>query len=692
MSSPEPCSEPLAAARLEQQVREFLAPVLSPRRTAAALAQGLATLARREQDFALHWVGVIARSSAEMAYRFAAAAPQALAGADLSRAEAWIVEAMDIYDRDGLHRVGAALNDFAAFSAGSAAAATLDEVAPWLERFLCGLSGRRLRIDAAEQCYTDTETIHLPPRIALYPSREMNLRLYKASAVHQWAQIRFGTFSRDLGAALAHHAEPAAALALLNALETLRLDACLARALPGLARELRELAPAVPTTDPRLQRLLEPGARLGDSLRLVDELGTGYVLPAPRYTGLLRPETVAQLRAARLARERDALRAWLARLLESESGAQSAAVQIEADVDCGVAGRVALTIDGRGVAAPPELAALLRSIVHDLGAIPGDYLVAVGAAGDLAAPDAEEPALAEAESPAHVYPEWDFRRRHYRRNWCILRERESPAPDTGFVDATLAKYRPRIAQLRRTFERMRGEDRLLKRQPHGDDIDLDAAVSACAELRAGDEFPQQVLIRRARTERSMAVMFLVDMSGSTKGWVNECEREALVLLCEALEVLGDRYAAYGFSGSTRRRCELFRIKRFDEPYGDAVKRRIAGIAPQDYTRMGAPIRHLTRLIEAIDARTKLLITLSDGKPDDRNDDGSDDYRGEYGIEDTRQALIEARRSRIHPFCITIDREARDYLPHMYGAAHYAVIDDVVRLPLEVADIYRKLTT
>ncbi len=181
-------------------------------------------------------------------------------------------------------------------------------------------------------------------------------------------------------------------------------------------------------------------------------------------------------------------------------------------------------------------------------------------------------------------------------------------------------------------------------------------------------------------------MFMVDMSGSTKGWVNKAEREALVLLCEALEVLGDRYAIYGFSGMTRKRCELFRVKSFAEAYDDAVKARINGMRPQDYTRMGVIIRHLSRLLKDVDARTKLLITLSDGKPDDY-----DGYGGDYGIEDTRQALIEAKQLGIHPFCVTIDTEARDYLPHMYGAVNYTLIDRVGRLPLKVADIYRKLT-
>jgi len=218
--------------------------------------------------------------------------------------------------------------------------------------------------------------------------------------------------------------------------------------------------------------------------------------------------------------------------------------------------------------------------------------------------------------------------------------------------------------------------------------DLDAVVAACVDLRTGAELSERLMVKRRKAERDMAVMFMVDMSGSTKGWVNDAEREALVLLAEALEILGDRYAIYGFSGVTRQRCEIYRIKRFDEPYSDAVRGRIAGIKAQDYTRMGAAIRHLSTLLDRVDARTKLLVTLSDGKPDDY----SDHYRGEYGIEDTRQALAEAHRRGIHPFCVTIDKEARDYLPHLYGAVNWTLVEDVTRLPLKVAEIYRRLTT
>ena len=227
---------------------------------------------------------------------------------------------------------------------------------------------------------------------------------------------------------------------------------------------------------------------------------------------------------------------------------------------------------------------------------------------------------------------------------------------------------------------------MLRREPYGEDPDLDAIVEGYADQRRGLEPDEGLFRRRRRVERDVAVLFMVDMSGSTKGWINDVQREALVLLCESLALLGDRYAIYGFSGYTHMRCELFRVKRFDDAYDEVVHARIAGIRPQDYTRMGASIRHLTTVLNRVEARTRVLLVLSDGRPDDE-----DGYRGDYGIEDTRQAVLEARNLGVHPFCITIDDAAQDYLPHMFGPAGWTLVEQVAKLPYRVSDIYRRLT-
>ena len=244
-----------------------------------------------------------------------------------------------------------------------------------------------------------------------------------------------------------------------------------------------------------------------------------------------------------------------------------------------------------------------------------------------------------------------------------------------------------IQSIKRQFERIQMSQTLLKRQKEGDRVDLDAAVEAFTDSRAGLTPSERLFSQIRRNKRDIATAFLIDLSGSTKGWINDMERTALLILSEAFGVLKDRFAIYGFSGRTRKRCELFRIKGFDEPYGETVKARISGLVPLDYTRMGPPIRHLTGILRQMEARTRLMITLSDGKPDDY-----DIYKGPYGIEDTRQALLESRQSGIHPFCITIDRAEHTYLSHMYGPANYVFIDDITKLPAKVPEIYRKLTT
>ena len=684
---------------LEDRLEALLNPVLSSRRTAAPLATALTTLTQAQQNFTLHWIEVVARTNYELAYQFAAAASEALRALDSSAAEAWIIEAMDSYDRAGLYQGTDVLRDFSRFvvQTGHEHVVPYEAVATVLQHFVCGLSGRRMKIDLAPVAWTDTATIYLPPYMAAGASRSQNLLIYKIITTLLWAQCRYDTFGADLAGAVKGYDNPAQALEWLNFLESVRLEARIARALPGLARDLAALRGAVHDhpIDGDYAALHAAGATVQHSIALLHTLPLSSNPPRHAWTGMLRPAEAAVTRAARLSKEKNSLQAALAALLaeQSQSNDDSALEQsnntagLEAQLKSNADGELEyeLHLDGNPISTPDHVRNLLESIVQDLGEIPADYLTTESThETPPCADDENEPPR---EGPALFYDEWDHQRRHYRKNWCALREQDGVEGEQEFVNATLKKYAPQVMQLKRSFEMLRGEDRLHKRMKHGDDIDLDAVIAGYTDMRSGMELSERLFTKRHKAERNLAVMFMVDMSGSTKGWINDAEREALVLLAEALEVLGDRYAIYGFSGITRKRCDIFRVKRFDEPYSDIVRRRIAGVQPQDYTRMGVAIRHLTAIYESIDARTKLLITLSDGKPDDY----SDNYRGEYGIEDTRRALLEAQRAGIKPFCITIDHEARDYLPHMYGAVNWTLVDEVSQLPLKVADIYRRLT-
>ncbi|MEJ2382456.1 MAG: hypothetical protein P8076_15020 [Gammaproteobacteria bacterium] len=701
---------PLNAEAMEERLDVYLDPVLSSRRTAAAPARALAGFGREQQEFVLRWVEAASRSNAEMAYQFAAHAPRALEQMDPAQVEQWLLEAMDVFDTAGLHPAVAALQDVDGFAEALRARHTsvlLDEVAATLEVFVHGLAGRKLKLERGAAAVTDTETLFLPEALGRFPERRDNFELYKAMTAQLWAQAWFGTYRVDLERRLDAFPDPAHAGRQFQVLERVRLDACIERELPGLWRQMTRLCEALgeacipPGWEAAAEALHAPAATVETTLEQLPRVYGRPPADAVCYQWQLDLARVRQVRAARAEREKRQFQVMLVRMAEEARARADAPPPAPPDVgllrepDETQPDPAALqfTVDGRPTPPPVEARGLISSIIQDFGDIPPEYLVAAGDGGYK--PDPREPRDPSQdvwkgtyhEEGAFLYNEWDYRRQHYRKNWCVLRESDVPARDPEFVQRALRRYSGLVKNVRRTFEVLRGEEKLLKRQTYGDDVDIDAIVEAYGDVRSGMEMTDRLLTRKQKLERNIAVMFMVDMSGSTKGWINDAEREALVLLCEALESLGDRYAIYGFSGMTRKRCELYRVKRFDEPYGDEVMRRISGIGPQDYTRMGVTIRHLSRLLNQVEARTRLLITLSDGKPDD-----FDGYRGEYGIEDTRMALIEAKRDGIHPFCITIDTEARDYLPHMYGAVNYTVIDEVRKLPLRVSDIYRKLTT
>lgn len=349
-------------------------------------------------------------------------------------------------------------------------------------------------------------------------------------------------------------------------------------------------------------------------------------------------------------------------------------------------------IHNEGAELPEELTEAIARIKEDLGHVPESYVQA--AAGISGGGVTREGNVGEAMDdvppatlPFDLYDEWDFRRGGYRDNWCKLYEKKLHPVRSGFVEATKKKYQAQLFRLRRQFEMLRTQSRYVGRQRQGDDIDLDALTDALGDSRAGLPPSDRLFVRLLRDERDISALFLIDMSNSTEGWVGIAVKEALVLLAESLEVVGDCYGIYGFSGMRRSRSELYCIKAPDELYDKQVQQRIAAIGPREYTRMGPPIRHLTKQLLGMQSKVRLLIVISDGKPEDY-----DDYKGEYAIEDTRKALLEAKGNGMYTFCITIDKSAHEYLGHMFGRKNYIFINNVSTLPTRMAEMYRLLTS
>ncbi|MCW8963941.1 MAG: nitric oxide reductase activation protein [Gammaproteobacteria bacterium] len=703
----------LTEQQIIEQLDEYLEAEFTFIRT-DRLARVLLPVEDRHQRFILSWVKSLASTQVELAHQFIIHVVRVLDVMDRQTIEEWAEYTLDVYDTSGLHpamEVIRGVEQYVELSRVREVGSIYSEVQGVLTTFVHGLSGRELNIEQGEYAYTDSETIYLPKVVSLLESKEENFVLYKAMVTMLWAQTRYGTYRRHIIDKLDSLDGIPGLTDLYHALESIRLEACIKRELPGLYRRMAEIKTSVGVVYPdhwqeAIQQLSTRAASADDSVRWAEKLAGETFDITSCYQGCIRLHEVETVLRDRIEREKALLRMKLAEMIDEVTPEDSdkekrnrsiglkekASKAQEDENDILEPGSYEITLDDVPIAPPETVRKLLTSIQLDLSQIPDEYLTPAGD-GEYDPDLFKEPDPDDVwqgtyhEEGAELYDEWDVRRDHYRKNWCVQREKEVKPVYNDFVQKTFRKYQGLAERLRRTFEAMRDEDRLLKRQVNGDDVDIDALVEAMADTLDGSEMTDRLFTQMHRNERNIAVAFMVDMSGSTRGWINDAERESLLLLCEALELLGDRYAVYGFSGNTRKKCELYRVKTFDEKYTPEVQARIAGIEPQDYTRMGVTIRHITKLLKQQEAKTRMLITLSDGKPDD-----IDHYRGEYGIEDTRKALIEAKYAGIHPFCITIDEHGQDYLPHMYGAVNYTVVDDVAKLPLKVSDIYRRLTT
>ena len=307
--------------------------------------------------------------------------------------------------------------------------------------------------------------------------------------------------------------------------------------------------------------------------------------------------------------------------------------------------------------------------------------------------DLDLPPAGEDETPLGEgisLPEWDYKKQVMQVDYCRLQEMVSAQ--------TVPCELP--AQLRRTARRLRSQFQALaptriwlKGQQDGEEIDLDAWVRQEADLLSGVHADSRGLYRaQVNQQRDLACLLLADLSLSTDTYASDHARvidvirDSLFLFSEALTATGDQFAMYGFSSLKRGNIRFNLLKSFEEKYDNQTRGRIKAIKPGYYTRMGAAIRYASTLLAVQPQCQRLLLLLTDGKPNDL-----DRYEGRYGIEDTRMALHEARQQGLRPFCVTIDNEANEYLPHLFGASGFAVIRKPEDLPKELPLLYAQMT-
>ena len=307
---------------------------------------------------------------------------------------------------------------------------------------------------------------------------------------------------------------------------------------------------------------------------------------------------------------------------------------------------------------------------------------------------ATDPASGDAPTDdAFRYDEWDDCTGDYLPDRVRVRVQRLEGTDIGFYHQTLDRFRGLVKRIRYAFELLRPQEITILRQwREGDAFDYRALLDYAVDRKAGLMPSDRLFIKRMKRIRDVAALLLVDLSRSTANTVDgrgtrvlDVEKQAIVLLCEALQVVGDRFAIAGFSGTGPLGVDYYRVKDLDAPFDDRAKMGIGAMAPQRNTRMGAAIRHATAMLAPVAAKVRLILILGDGFPNDLA------YKGAYAVEDTRRAVTEARAANVHVKAITVNVRDNGQLDRLYGPSHHTLIGDVRDLPDRLVRVYSALT-
>jgi len=288
----------------------------------------------------------------------------------------------------------------------------------------------------------------------------------------------------------------------------------------------------------------------------------------------------------------------------------------------------------------------------------------------------------------HFVDEWDYQKNDYLLNYARI----LPQVTMNVTPVELPQ------RLKKTVKKIQGELDMLQLDrikndhlPYGDELNMDSWIEYMSHQNKSMHH-QNFYTTYEKKTRDMATLLLADISLSTEGGITQEMRiidvikDSLMVFSEALEKLDDKFAIYTFSSLQNKKVYFNIIKNFKDKYDALIRGRIESIKPQYYTRMGAAIREATKILDKQQSTNKLLLIISDGKPNDE-----DKYDGRYGIEDTKKALQEMKKKGITPFCITIDLDAKEYLNYLFGHNGYAIVRDGQKLPKVLTEVYINLT-
>lgn len=544
----------------------------------------------------------------------------------------------------------------------------------------------------------DEATLMLPPEIALFPDRTLNYDLYV------WLAGYMAIMPTNLAAM---PDDPLRSdLASLDSAADTTLKTC--TLFPGLqdryarlcdallaARPKRPLNQLEQLVEQRILSLLKEGAGLPDfSLATIfpHRAPAGYlpILPVPLWPGLIRrDETASRSDADEPVRNSNAEGVETGRQIaqrEKQDNRQTDRSPFILNRFEKILAMAEMVSVDRPSDDSDEQSAKSADELDDLtlGERKGKPAARFRFDLDLP-PEAVDHSLLTAKL---TYPEWDYRKASYLQDHCSVLA--APVQDRDEAVELDDEARSLVRKVRRQFEILRPGREMMRAQLDGNDLDLDAVVRSRCDFAAGGQGSERVHLMSRPQANDLAVTILVDVSLSTDAWVDnrrvlDVEKEALLVLANGIAACGDRCSILTFTSRRRAWVRVETVKDFDEPFSKTVEHRIAALKPGFYTRMGAAMRHATAKLSEQHNRKKLLLLLTDGKPND-----VDHYEGRFALEDTRRAVSEARTTGINVFAVTVDREANAYLPALFGHGGYSLIAKLSKLPAALPAIYRML--
>lgn len=576
---------------------------------------------------------------------------------------------------------------------------------------------------------TDGVSVFLPRRLEQQAGLPA-MRWYRALALQQVGRLLRGSV---------HHLPAADSLltaTLYQVAEAATVDRQIGQQLPGLAPDLLAIRAAMLATRPGLNRLTAPERAVETLYRQVLAAETLLDDSLPPLLDPAASLAWAKAKAAQIeTRTRGRFRGfrqdtWLGLLLPYQAASRSTLeptaepdhatrrpqtgqlprrpeVRVAAeDEDDDHAGLWMLQMDDPHEQAEDPLG-LQRPADRDAGSNPdetADALSELPQARLVATPErAQEVFVSDDPPPSQAillppgkrqgisYPEWDYRLAAYHAAGATVWLQPCDLGAAAWAEQVMQRRRQLLAEVRRRFEGLRPRRIPLGRQHDGEEIDLGAYVDAYANQRAGGAVNERLYQNTRPARRDVAICLLIDISGSTDAWIGEelriidVEKEALLVCCQALDTLRDPYAIQAFSGEGPHGVAVWTVKEFDQQDRGLVQRRIAALEPEHYTRTGAAMRHATAQLAQRREQHRLLLLLSDGKPND-----CDDYAGRYGVEDMRQAVREAMAAGMHCFCLTVDRDAPSYLTAIFGPGQHATLPHPRHLPVALVEVLRQL--